>query len=56
MARSLGVGEEYEYLRPSIKRFPIGSEQVRLAKAAGFRTAVHYEIGLGLMGVLVGSV
>ena len=53
MARSYGLGEEYEYLRPSIKRFPMGSEQVKLAKAAGFCKAVHYEIGFGLMGMLV---
>ena len=41
------------YLRPSIKRFPTGREQVALARAAGFNTTVHYEVGFGLMGVLV---
>ena len=30
-----------------------GREQERLAKEAGFSTAVHYETGFGLMGVLV---
>ncbi|BDA47971.1 2-phytyl-1,4-naphtoquinone methyltransferase [Coccomyxa sp. Obi] len=55
MARSYGLCEEYEYLRPSIKRFPTGSEQVRLAKEAGFTKAVHYEIGFNLMGVLVAT-
>ncbi|EIE27364.1 ubiquinone/menaquinone biosynthesis methyltransferase, partial [Coccomyxa subellipsoidea C-169] len=55
MARSYGLGEEYEYLRPSIKRFPTGREQVRLAKEAGFGKAVHYEIGFSLMGVLVAT-
>lgn len=55
MARSYGLGEEYEYLRPSIKRFPTGREQVRLAKEAGFTKAVHYEIGFNLMGVLVAT-
>ena len=55
MARSYGLGEEYEYLRPSIKRFPNGREQVRLAKEAGFFKAVHYEIGFNLMGVLVAT-
>eukprot|EP00884_Botryococcus_braunii_P007984 jgi/Botrbrau1/17187/Bobra.0157s0078.2 len=52
-AQSYGLGPEYEYLRPSIKAFPSGREQERLAKAAGFSKAVHYEIALGLMGVLV---
>lgn len=55
MARSYGMGEEYEYLRPSIKRFPTGKEQARLAKEAGFCKAVHYEIGFDLMGVLVAT-
>ena len=53
LAQWYGVGEEYAYLRPSIKRFPTGQEQVKLARAAGFASAVHYEIGFGLMGVLV---
>ena len=30
-----------------------GKEQEALAKQAGFRDAVHYEIAFGLMGVLV---
>lgn len=55
MARSYGLAEEYEYLRPSIKRFPKGREQVGMAKAAGFAKAVHYEVGFGLMGILVAS-
>ena len=55
MARSYGLGEEYEYLRPSIKCFPTGREQVRLAREAGFTKAVHYEIGFNLMGVLVAT-
>lgn len=55
MAQSYGLGEEYQYLRPSIKRFPKGKEQVQMARFAGFAEAVHYEIGFGLMGVLVAS-
>lgn len=55
LARSYGVGAEYEYLRPSILRFPTGPQQVALAKSAGFAHAVHYEIGFGLMGVLVAT-
>ncbi len=29
-ARSLGVAEEYEYLRPSIKRFPTGTRIITM--------------------------
>ncbi len=55
VARAAGVAAEYEYLVPSIERFPTGREQVALAKAAGFATAVHYELAGGLMGVLVAT-
>ncbi len=44
---------EYAYIAPSLARFPIGSEQVKLAKAAGFSQAKHYAIANGMMGVLV---
>eukprot|EP00879_Flechtneria_rotunda_P025012 GHRR01026541.1.p3 GENE.GHRR01026541.1~~GHRR01026541.1.p3 ORF type:complete len:112 (+),score=49.16 GHRR01026541.1:649-984(+) len=54
-ARSYGLEAEYQYLRPSIKRFPAGREQEKLALAAGFSKAVHYEIGFGMMGVLVAT-
>jgi len=50
-----GIAEEYEYLRPSIERFPIGKELESLALSAGFKRASHYEIGFGMMGVLVSS-
>ena len=53
VARASGVAGEYEYLKPSIARFPVGREQVALAKEAGFAAAVHYELAGGLMGVLV---
>ena len=52
-AESKGVGDEYRYLRPSIKNFPKGKEQERMALEAGFSKAKHFEIGFGLMGVLV---
>ena len=55
MARLYDLEEEYQYLRPSIKRFPKGREQVQMAMSAGFSKAVHYEIGFGLMGVLVAT-
>ncbi|KAF8055122.1 menG [Scenedesmus sp. PABB004] len=54
-AEAYGLGDEYRYLRPSIQRFPTGAEQEALARAAGFRHAVHYEIGFGLMGCLVAT-
>lgn len=54
-AEARGVGDEYRYLRPSIKRFPTGRQQERLAMEAGFAEARHYEIGFGTMGVLVAT-
>jgi demethylmenaquinone methyltransferase/2-methoxy-6-polyprenyl-1,4-benzoquinol methylase len=55
LARMAGVAAEYEYLAPSIAAFPTGRQQVALAKAAGFSSAVHYELAGGLMGVLVAT-
>ena len=54
-ARSYGLEEEYAYLRPSIKKFPVGREQERMALQAGFSRAVHYPVGFGLMGCLVAT-
>jgi demethylmenaquinone methyltransferase/2-methoxy-6-polyprenyl-1,4-benzoquinol methylase len=54
-ARQRGLAEEYEYLRPSIREFPHGPEQERLALEVGFQSAVHYEISFGLMGCLVAT-
>ncbi|MEM8603156.1 MAG: bifunctional demethylmenaquinone methyltransferase/2-methoxy-6-polyprenyl-1,4-benzoquinol methylase UbiE [Cyanobacteria bacterium P01_H01_bin.121] len=44
---------EYDYLLPSLQRFPQGRQQVQLALAAGFQDAIHYRIAGGMMGVLV---
>lgn len=52
-ARDLGLTDEYAYITPSLDRFPLGPEQVALARQAGFSQAVHYPIAAGLMGVLV---
>lgn len=52
-AEARGVGDEYRYLRPSIQKFPRGREQEKLALQARFVHARHYEIGFGMMGVLV---
>lgn len=54
-ARQMGLTEEYAYIAPSLDRFPLGPEQVDLARQAGFTQAVHYPIAGGLMGVLVVS-
>lgn len=52
-AQRHGLTEEYAYIGPSLDRFPIGPEQVQLAKQAGFADAKHYPIAGGTMGVLV---
>ncbi len=54
-AERLGMEEEYAYIGPSVDRFPLGAEQVKLAKIAGFAHAVHYPIAGGMMGVLVAT-
>jgi ubiquinone/menaquinone biosynthesis methyltransferase len=52
-AEKMGLTEEYAYIAPSLDRFPTGSEQVQLARKAGFVAATHYPIVGGAMGVLV---
>ncbi len=53
VATQFGLTEEYAYLGPSLKRFPLGPEQVRLSHQVGFSQAIHYAIFTGMMGVLV---
>ncbi|MEA5618200.1 bifunctional demethylmenaquinone methyltransferase/2-methoxy-6-polyprenyl-1,4-benzoquinol methylase UbiE [Cronbergia sp. UHCC 0137] len=53
VATSLGVKEEYAYISPSLDRFPMGSEQIKLANQVGFTNVTHYPIANGMMGVLV---
>ncbi|MEA5490059.1 MULTISPECIES: bifunctional demethylmenaquinone methyltransferase/2-methoxy-6-polyprenyl-1,4-benzoquinol methylase UbiE [Pseudanabaena] len=53
LADRFEMTDEYAYIAPSLARFPIGSEQVKLAKAAGFSQAKHYAIANGMMGILV---
>lgn len=55
LATNLGVKEEYAYISPSLDRFPIGGEQVELARQVGFASVTHYPIANGMMGVLVVS-
>jgi len=52
-AKAFNLTEEYAYLAPSLDRFPTGSEQIQLAREAGFTAATHYPISGGTMGVLV---
>lgn len=52
-AEAEGVGDEYRYLRPSIKKYPHGDVLEKLAMSSGFTKARYYEIGFGLMGCLV---
>jgi demethylphylloquinol methyltransferase len=53
MAQQFGMTQEYAYINPSLEKFPIGPEQVALARQAGFATATHYPIAGAMMGVLV---
>jgi ubiquinone/menaquinone biosynthesis methyltransferase len=52
-AEDMGLKEEYAYINPSVERFPTGSEQIELARTAGFSQAVHYPLMGGMMGILV---
>lgn len=52
-ARDFGMTEEYAYITPSVKKFPQGIEQVKLAYAEGFTNAIHYPLLGGMMGILV---
>ena len=52
-AEDMGMKDEYAYINPSVERFPQGKEQVKLAQAAGFKSAIHYPLMGGMMGILV---
>lgn len=52
-ANRFGLTSEYAYINPSLERFPVGWEQIKLARKAEFSDAVHYPIVGGMMGVLV---
>ncbi|NEP41185.1 MAG: bifunctional demethylmenaquinone methyltransferase/2-methoxy-6-polyprenyl-1,4-benzoquinol methylase UbiE [Okeania sp. SIO2H7] len=51
-AKMMGMSEEYAYISPSLDKFPTGTEQVELARKAGFVNATHYPISAAMMGVL----
>ena len=52
VASQLGFNNDYAYLEASIARSPSGSEQLALAKAAGFSGSRHRPLAGGLMGLL----
>jgi ubiquinone/menaquinone biosynthesis methyltransferase len=52
VAALAGLEEQYAYLEESLRRFPTGAEQERLALEAGFARACHRPEALGLMGRL----
>ncbi|MEN9243240.1 MAG: bifunctional demethylmenaquinone methyltransferase/2-methoxy-6-polyprenyl-1,4-benzoquinol methylase UbiE [Thermostichus sp. DG02_3_bins_51] len=52
-AKTLGLGEDYAYIDPSLDRFPCGEEQKQLALAAGFEQVTFFPLMGGMMGVLV---
>ncbi|MBF2066328.1 MAG: bifunctional demethylmenaquinone methyltransferase/2-methoxy-6-polyprenyl-1,4-benzoquinol methylase UbiE [Calothrix sp. C42_A2020_038] len=54
-ATQMGLKNEYAYISPSLDRFPVGSEQVAIARQVGFAQATHYPIANDMMGVLVVS-
>lgn len=55
LAERFRLTAEYEYIQPSIERFPTGKVQVELAKNAGFSEAIHYPLAGDMMGVLVAT-
>ena len=55
VASSMGMEEEYAYLRPSIEKYPTGEELQRMAREAGFRQTHFYPLAGGLMGCLVAT-
>lgn len=52
-AKRFNLTDEYAYISPSVERFPVGPEQIKLAYQVQFSHAVHYPLAGGLMGVLV---
>ena len=52
VAAAAGLEEQYAYLEESLRRFPTGPEQERLAREAGFASARHWPVAFGLMGRL----
>ncbi len=53
VAANSGLESQYAYLEESLKRFPAGAVQVKLAIEAGFLEAYHRPLAVGQMGALL---
>ena len=53
VAAAAGLREEYAYLEESLKRFPDGPAQERMAQEVGFSEARHHSLVAGQMGMLL---
>ena len=53
IAQQFGMTQEYAYINPSLEKFPIGEEQVAIARLAGFATATHNCVGNSLCQALL---
>jgi demethylmenaquinone methyltransferase/2-methoxy-6-polyprenyl-1,4-benzoquinol methylase len=53
IAASFGLREHYAYLEESLRNFPDGGEQERMALTAGFAVARHRSLVAGQMGLLL---
>lgn len=52
-AAAVGLREQYAYLEKSLERFPDGSQQIAMARRAGFAEATHRSLMAGQMGLLL---
>jgi demethylphylloquinol methyltransferase len=53
LGRWLKLEAEYTYIAPSLERFPKGPEQVQIARAQGFKRAIHRTVEQGAIGFLI---
>ena len=53
VAAAAGLREEYAYLEESLKHFPDGAAQERMALESGFSEARHHSLVAGQMGMLL---
>lgn len=53
IAAKLGLREHYSYLENSLRCFPDGASQVKLALEVGFTKASHFPLAAGQMGKLI---
>ena len=53
VAAANGLRDQYAYLEDSLRQFPDGASQERLAREAGFKAAQHRPLVAGQMGLLL---